>query len=138
MKNMFITLLFLGLLISCKNLHSNINKPESQSTYNVYKIDSINNYYLIYAKKHDSIFKIVSLKEQMSDCNKIKKGLNYNFKLHSIRENAPTIGGIKMSPINYMDINCYQFDEETSICKEEGIDDLFFSDNIKSLCIIKD
>ncbi len=108
-----------------------------QTYYTVTKLDSINNYYLIYAKKNDSVYKIVSKKELFPNCELITLGSNYEFKLKSMRENAPTFRGLKVSPINYMDIKCFQFDENTQICKEAGIYDLYFAENINGLCFIK-
>ncbi|WP_277017292.1 hypothetical protein [Flavobacterium lindanitolerans] len=134
MKNLLIilTLLFIA---SC-GTNKKITKQEQQ--YRVYKLDSINSYYLIYATLNDSIFKIVSKKDYITDCKKIKIGSNYFFKLKSMRENAPTIGNLKISPINHIDIKCFQFDENTQICKEEGVYDLYFADNLKGLCFIND
>ena len=106
----------------------------------VYKIDKENDYYLIYAKKKDSLYKIVSKNESpISDCNKIKINNYYDFKLHSRRENSPTIGGIKLNPVNYLDIQCYTYDKDTKICIDikNGIFDLYYADNIKGLCFIK-
>ncbi len=134
MKNIII-LLILILTCCCKSYKGGTVKTEN--LYEVYKLDSINNYFLIYAKKRDSLFKIVSEKEKPSKCRSIKVKSLYSFELQSIRDTAPVINGIKMTPINYMDIHCFQFDENTSICKEEGIYDLYFAKNIKGLCIIK-
>jgi len=110
---------------------------EKKSEYMVAKLDSINNYYLIYATKNDSVFKIISKKEHTAKCRPIKKGSNYPFKLKSMRDNAPTIGGIKISPMNHLDIQCFQFEENTIICKEDGIYDLYFAENINGLCFKK-
>jgi hypothetical protein len=130
----YISIFLSIILFSCATYD---NSSIGSTFYNVTKIDSINSYYLIYAKRHDTIFKIVSKKEYTINCNTIRVNSKYNFDLHSIRENAPIISGIKINPINHMDINCYQFDEETSICREKGIYDLYFSHNVKGLCIIK-
>ena len=132
MKNSIILLSM--FLFACTSIKKQENISKIDKLYNVYKIDSINSYYLIYAKKNDSLYKIVAQKEKRNNCNMIKSGSSYKFILHSMRENPPTIGGIKIKPINYMDINCFQFDKETSICKEEGIYDLYFADNVKGLC----
>lgn len=135
MKNICI---FLGILfISCTS-YKQQKTSKLENLYHVYKLDSINNYYLIYAKKQDTIYKVVSKKEKLANCKMININSDYEFTLHSMRDSAPVINGIKMTPVNYMDINCYQFDENTSICKEKDIYDLYFSDNIKGLCFIND
>lgn len=113
-----------------KNIDSEFHK--------VIKIDSINNYYLIYTTKNDSLFKIVSEKSYLNNCKKIKEGKDYPLKVVSMSKSAPSIAGIKISPVNYLDVQCFQFDKNTQICKEEGIDDLYFTKNLNGLCYIKD
>ena len=135
MKNSIILLSM--FLFACTSIKKQENISKADKLYNVYKIDSINNYYLIYANRNDSLYKIVAQKEKKNNCNMIKSCLSYKFIIHSMRENPPKIGGIKIRPINYMDINCFQFDKETRICKEDGIFDLYFADNVKGLCFIK-
>jgi hypothetical protein len=131
MKKIILLLIITIISLSCV---TSKNKRKSDDLYNVFKLDSINNYYLIYAKKHDTVYKIICQKQIVSHCNKLKLGTFYKFDLYSIRENAPVISGIKMNEVNYLDIKCYQFDENTSICKEDGIYDLYFARNIKGLC----
>lgn len=139
MKNL-IVLLFL-ISISCSQYKDTTtqkqpNKNEAEM-YRVIKIDSINNFYLVYAKKNDTLYKIVSKKEQSDDCKKIKVNNQYKFKLISNRESAPIIRGIKIAPIN---VDCFAFDKETTICteKDKGIYDLYFAKNIKGLCFTID
>lgn len=137
MKNTIIIMVnfcFALLVSSCKSKDIAINNSSKQ--YSVYKIDSLNNFYLIYAKKDKELYKIVSKKVRDNRCNKvIKVGLSYDFILHSINKNAPVIGGVKIAPINSADINCYQLDKETSIRKEAGINDLYLADNIIGKCL---
>ncbi|SIT26013.1 hypothetical protein SAMN05421786_11712 [Chryseobacterium ureilyticum] len=137
MKNTIITMeiiCFALLIFSCKSKDISIDNSFKQ--YRVYKIDSLNNFYLIYAKKDKELYKIVSKKVSNNSCNKVlKPGSSYDFIIHSINKNAPVIGGIKIAPINSADINCYQFDKETSICKEAGVNDLYFADNIIGKCL---
>lgn len=122
-----------GLILSCSQFQSVNKKSDLDSCY-VNRIDSIDNFYLIYVDKNDSLFKIVSQKEMIVNCKKIKVGSKYNFVLRSIRNNAPTIGNIKIVPVNHLDTHCYQFDTNTKICKEDGVHDLYFVDNLKGLC----
>jgi len=134
MKN-FIFLISLTLITSCNTQH--IDQKKDNAKYEVYKIDSINSYYLVYAKKGDSLFKIVSKKENAINQQKISVNKSYNFTLHSMSSQAPTINGIKLKPVNYMDVNCFRFDEETNICKEEKMYDLYFVDNLQGLHLKK-
>lgn len=131
--------LIIVLVSSCKN--SKIANQTNPFSYLVKKIDSKNNWNIIYASKQDSIFKIIVRKEAgiINDCEKIVVGGYYLFKLHSRKKDVPEINGIKIEPINNLDIQCYSYDNETSICIEpqKGIFDLHHAENIKGLCLIK-
>ncbi|WP_330442264.1 hypothetical protein [Flavobacterium sp. C4GT6] len=132
MKNYFTLVIGIYfILISCKSMERRYTINEAY--YNIYKIDSINNYYLIYAKKQDSIYKIVSEKQKISNCKKIALQGNYNLRLRSFSSIAPIINSIKIySP----DIDCYYFEEDTDICleRDKGIFELYYCDNLKGLC----
>lgn len=106
----------------------------TSNIYKVYKIDSINSYYLIYAKKEDSIFKIVSKKQQFENCNIIKENGEYEFDLHSSLFGR-NIGGESIPRPNSLMVNCFSYDDSTKICLEkDSIIDLFYGDNIEGLC----
>ena len=122
------------LIIICTSCSSSNIAEQNKDLYRVYKISSINNYHLIYAEKQNILYKIVSEKIKGEKCNKIRAGKHYNFILKSMYEVAPVINGVKM--YSY-DITCHQFDEDTAICREKGIDDLYFADNIKGLCFVE-
>jgi hypothetical protein len=123
------------VILGCK---SSFHQSQNKNLYQVYKLDSINDFYLIYAKKGDSLFKIISKRELVKHMKKIEINETYPFKLHSRRESLPTIDGIKLEPINYLDVECFAFDKETTICIERnnGIYDLYFAENIKGLFFI--
>lgn len=133
MKPIILILVF--VIISCNTQKRIDNSIEEKMLYKVYKIDSINDYYLVFAKKQDSIFKIVSKKNFSKNCNSVKVGKKYSFKLKSNRTLAPTINGVKIAAQN---VDCYVFDKETSICvdRKNGIYNLYFADNLKGLCLI--
>ena len=122
--------------MSCK---SNLPGMENKKLYEIYRIDSINDYYLIYAKRGDSLFKIVSKKEVADKKKEIKVNKSYPLKLHSRRENSPTIGGVKLEPVNYLDVECYGYDKNTTICIErDSINDLHYAENIKGKYFIRE
>lgn len=121
-----------------KHLNKTAN---TDSLYVIKSIDSVNNWYVILAVKRDSSYKIVVKKEKEHDakCEKpIVVGQSYHLELHSRKNEAPVINGIKIKPVNYLDIQCYTYDENTVICIEpqKGIYDLFHTSNIKGLCYI--
>lgn len=135
---MKIIAIILGLTIllgSCsvpKKLGSN------ETTYLIKKIKKQNTWYIIYAEKNNTLFKIVSKADNSYDnCNQLKVGKRYMINLSSRKENAPDIGGVKLDPVGYT--GCYKYDSETVICLEpkKGINDLFYTNEIKGICFLK-
>jgi hypothetical protein len=133
-----ITIIIIFLSIVTYSFHPQRAIICKESKYTVIQIDSTNDWHIIYANKNDSIFKIISKKNKMDDCNEISIGKSYDFILHSRRENPPKIGNIIILPQNNLDVNCFSFDDDTYICVEpdNGIYDLYFCENLTGLCII--
>ena len=115
-----------------------INNTESIN-YIIYKIDSINSFYLIYAKNGEELYKIVSKKTNLYNCDKIKLNSNYQLKLRAMGVLKPAVGDEKTRPMNYLDFAdpCRKFDDSTKICIERYMKDLYFADNVKGLCLDK-
>ena len=134
MKTILSTIIVLLSLITLSGKNLYINK----TSYSVYKIDSINNYYLIYAKANDTLYKIISRKEIIVATRKIKIGKRYKFKLHSIWDQDIFINGLNASPRFVPHVTCLGFDSITDICIERPlINDLHYADNVKGLHFIK-
>ena len=144
----FWTLFFFGVCtFSCNNKNapkSSLAIIQSADTdrdfsYEVYKIDSINNFYLIYAKKSDSIFKIVSSKTTNTNCESIKLSQKYNFSLHSIWTQPIMIGNVNVSPSQTPHVTGLRYDDSTTIWidRAKGIYDLYSCDNLQGLCYLK-
>ena len=134
---------------SCMNSKFNNNNNTLQvksiklindsSLFKVYKIDSINNYYLIYAKRRDTFYKIVSQKWFNYNCKNIIIGSKYSFILTSIWNTPIIIENENVSPSMILHVTCLSFDKKTNICLErDSINDLFSASNVKGLCFIKD
>lgn len=105
-----------------------IDKNNSvENGFEIWNIDSIQSVFIIYAKRNDSIIKIVSKKENLRDCKPILKGQFYDLKVESLLKNTASkrhIGGVKYNGI---------------LVKLEGgevIWDLFICENLKGLCYI--
>jgi hypothetical protein len=139
MKNIIYLLASIALLFSCSSTKKAMTVNNGDTNYCVKKIDKNNSWYIIYAERNDTLFKIVSYAENSIDqnCRKIIVGGKYDFELKSKKENAPIIGGIKLDPVGYT--GCYIFDKETTICLEpkRGIYDLFFTNDLKGICYLK-
>ncbi|MFW5879713.1 MAG: hypothetical protein ACOCUV_02705 [bacterium] len=140
MKNLI--LLILLMYFACGHnisVFNNQTKLLMDDSYQVIKIDSLNNYYLIYAENNDRLYKIVSRKEDSLNGIKIQVNNYYKFDLFSIRDSAPTINGVRLLPQNYLDIECYTYDENTAICIErDSIIELHHSRNIKGRYFIEE
>ena len=152
MKNIVFFLFLSMTLLSCSSSAKLINPSKSSDTsYKIIKITKKNSWYIIYAERNDTVYKVVSKYDDsvLKNCKKVIEGKSYNLKLESKRDNVPVIGGVKLKPLNYLDVKshaydkdgmeCYRYDEETEICTEpkSGIYDLFYATNIKGLCYVK-
>jgi hypothetical protein len=106
--------------------------------YEVYKIDSINSYFLVFARRDDSLFEIVSKKENSLDCKKIRVGQQYTLALNSLWNEDRWVGNINVKPSLTPHVTCLRFDDSTSICidREHGIYDLFLTPSLTGLCYI--
>ena len=92
--------------------------------YKVNRIKAIGKYYVIYATKNDSVYKIVSKKEKIGDCRRIRKNESYRLDLSKIQ----ALGG--------PEVDCISFSKRTVICKEPDAQ-LMVANNLKGLCLIE-
>lgn len=105
--------------------------------YEVLKIDSLNNFYIIYAQQNNMKFKIVSKKQEIKNCKKIKSGQFYNFQLVSILNQPIKLGDITINHGANLLVNCFMFEGNTEICRESDIPDLHRAENLSGLCLLK-
>lgn len=126
------------IIFSCSSTKKLLNDNTDNHSYLIKKINVKNSWYIIYAERHDSLYKIVVGKEEKvnKNCNKIIVGSYYDLNLQSRSENVPVIGGVKLKPANNLDVECYAYDAETEICIEpkKGIFDLYSTEDLKGLC----
>lgn len=94
-----------------------------ESPYKIEKLEKVKSYYVIYASKNDATFKIVSKREPVSNCNKIKKNKSYNLKFSEVILQ----GGSQ--------VNCFNFPDKTVICKDDDFG-LYMATNLKGLCLV--
>jgi hypothetical protein len=120
---------------SCKNgsrFYTNEAKIDSTSKFTVtaackvYKIDSINDYYLIYIVKEKYRYKVISKKSVQSGCIIVKPGNKYDLQITYV---FGAIGGGVFKP------NCLDVDAGTRVCLEDSIIDLCYAKNLKGLCV---
>lgn len=109
-----------------------------EGAFEVYKIDSIDNFYLVYAKKDGWGYKILSEKSNVKQCKKlVSLNEKFDFKLRSAKE--VTVGaGDSIRNVYLFNVSCLVYNDTTEICiehKEGLIAGLFIADNIKGLCL---
>lgn len=130
---------FLALQLGCVTNHiSKKVEVNNKQKYTVFKIDSINNYYIIYLSFEKKNYKVVSKKEVITNCRAIKLGDEYNlFNLNRIiiPEDYIPKNVATGSPLEFVP-DCIKFDEQTEICRERGMDNIYRSDNLKGLCYV--
>ena len=130
----FLIFLFLGIVFFSSFTQKSNDCKEID--YTVIKIDSIKNWYLIYATRNDSIFKIVSIKNQNCKCGRISVGNRYRLELQKRLENVLSKEGLKVLPMNYSDISGIGFDQNTDVFVpyEKGVFGLYSCKNMNGLC----
>ena len=138
MKKIILVLILISFSCNTKKslLHSSKSRTELGiiTTAQVFKIDSIANYYLVYIKGDKGYFKIISKKNEVRFYNSIKveKGKKYKFLIqetpNKVKEPFPIISYLKFS-------RCEKFDK-TEICNESSFE-LALASNLKGLYISK-
>ncbi len=115
-------------------------KCQEVNRYFVKSIESQNSWNIIYLERDSIMFKVVNKIVEGTDCSEIEVGEFYDLVLKSRSETAPEIDGIKLRPINKLDVECYSFDKETEICiePERGINDIYITDDLIGLCLVKE
>ena len=119
-RSMFVFLSFVVILLFC---FSPQLMAENQ-TYKLLRVDSINNYYLFFANKNDSVYEIVAEKKLVP--SKMTIGAFYSMDIY------PQYGyDKKYRPLNYLDVRCASYKDNTEICFKDGcIPELY---NLKSI-----
>lgn len=140
MKVFFKTIFIFLILSACFALQAiSIHAPSvhqfEASPYKVYKIKSINNLYILYAKRNDSIFEIVSRKQEQAMCANVKVGYYYNFILQSNLENKESQFYTPRS--NRLLVTHSNFYGTAVPLEKRARYDLYTAKNLKGLCLIK-
>lgn len=108
---------------------SPLNSALFINKYQVIKVDTLNSGFVIYSKKNDSLFKILSVRSNTTkSCEKIKVGAYYDFNLKILFPNTSK-STIPIYSILLKEINI----------ESEGvsINDIYFCENLKGVCYIR-
>jgi hypothetical protein len=140
MKNIFLFLscLTILLLFNCNGKPksdsfkcSSVIPPQGEfkDEFRILKIDSIENVYIIYARRNDSIFKIASKKVLSLNCQTIKIGEDIRLKIVSVF--LPEEFHVKMRTAGVKIEGVLIPIEEETIVR-----DLYLTENLKGLCYL--
>lgn len=105
---------------------------EFREKYKVFKIDSVNNVYVIYARKDAVLCKIVSLKDSCA-CSNVKVGNEYTFSLMS--RVPKEFKWIDVSPNAIPHVSGINYYGTWIAFERDSINDIFISFNLKGLCV---
>jgi len=132
-----VLLIILTTLAACRSSKNYSSRQDLSKgdTFMVTKIDSINNVYVIYARKRDTLYKIASIKENVDGCHSIVPNSSYPFELESIV--VKKINGQDISPETILNLGGIDFHGTIIKFERDSILDLFQAKNIRGLCLIR-
>lgn len=129
MKSLILTFWLSLTILSCRvqTHYDKSTNVKTQKMFEILRIDLIENNYIIYAKRNDSVFKITSTKKDTLPCLQIKQGNFYNLKIKSV-----------FSPNFHQKFDIAGVKYNGSMVKLERnngvVWDLFVAENLKGLC----
>jgi len=132
MRILFRVSMLISLLTACRsNQHQD---PPPGKAFKIIKLDSISNVYLIYARKKDTLYKIVSLKEAAHTGQSLVVGASYRLDLVSLF--IKNFQGYDLSPQNTLDIGGITYSGTLIKVERDSIVDLYRARNVKGLYFI--
>ncbi|MGI9582968.1 hypothetical protein ACR1PO_17360 [Chryseobacterium sp. RRHN12] len=134
----FLIIVFVLMLLNCGPKIKISQEMHDSGKYTVYKIDSINSYYLVYLTYRKNSFKVISKKESSSSCRLIKVGDQFNLffldrlikEENYIPKDFKTISTLSFVP------DCIKLDDSTEICRDRGMDNIYLSKSLRGLCYV--
>jgi hypothetical protein len=126
-KEFILVILLLVFVQTCSIAQTQVSS--SLLEYRIEKIKSSKYYYIIYAKRDDLLYKIVSEKTPIpNNCEKIKKGNSYYLSLQS------DLMGTNM----VSRVDCRFYKNNVKICIEKRcVHNLFVTKNLSGRCLIR-
>ena len=135
MKHKQIIFMVSCLTFMTGNLYSQMrNTPDSviNKEFKILKIDSIKNIYVIYAEQNDSVYKILSEKEDMCNCLNVELNNTYILSIKSYF--GPGVIIQRLAGARYQG-SVIPIKDETD--EKNVLRDLYLSDDIKGKCYIR-
>ena len=113
----------------------------SEVAYEVCKIDTVKNWYLVYVSRNDSVFKIASMQTNGGQCeNEVRVGGKYCLTLNKRLENTLSLYGLKLIVTNYLDVKgstMFNPDTDVFVGMENDVFGLYTTDNLSGLCYVE-
>lgn len=132
-------LLFTSMFIGCSVMNNNsLCREDKSNRATLFKIKSIQDkreFYIIYAKRNDSLFKIVSKLEGGTNGEKIKVGRHYNLKLEKFFP-LDSIFGIAIAP--NAGIRGFDYGGKTIYKEKKSHNKVYRAKNLKGLYLDND
>jgi len=122
---------------------SHKDKPcqDKEVDYLINRIDSVKNWYIIYAERNDTIFRIVSMKHPKEDCYKISIGERYNLSLKWQLANTLSPRGFKIivqSSLGMVGGANFNPDTDVVLPDREGVAiGLYTTRDLQGLCLVE-
>jgi hypothetical protein len=101
-----------------------------ENNYTIVKIDSVEHVYIVYAEKTNSIYKIISKKVDMIDCQPLEIGGQYDLELNSWFLPEEFHVKNRMTGIRYEGVLII-------IERDSIVSDIFTTKNLGGLCYLK-
>lgn len=136
-QTFFVFILLVGIFYSCANSKAvSSNNITGEEKYKILRINIINDIFIIYAQKQDSLYKILSKKEVIikPNCRELIIGNSYELELESLYPKT-FLGKYDLSPNNLPTVSGIDFHGTKIEIERDSILDLFIAKNLKGLCL---
>ena len=133
-----IILFLITVALSCngkrKILHQDTTLDKFQEhKYLVDRVDSINNFYILYISDEYFKYQVISNKSNNINYERVHEGKYYHFKLSANLLEPKTVAAVNSYDLK----NCNDVDSVTRICRERYMSGLFYASNLKGLVLLK-
>lgn len=128
--------LFLIIFCICLPFLSHSQNGQNRGvSFTIEKIDSVDNWYFIYARYEKDLYKIASKRSKApGDCSKIEVSQKYILKIVTMRERLKKVSGRDTNISFQYHVRCFGLGEGEKVCLEDGVKDLAFADDLNGLC----
>lgn len=120
-------ILFFLMLIITPTPYKGSSQITKTKLHRIIRIDSVDQVYLIYTSKNNCLFKIMSAKEKLNDCNALELNQYYDLDVMSYFEGRDIV---------ILELAGVEFNGTEILFERDSINDLYVANNIKGLCFV--